>query len=128
MGKYGCPSKHCEAQQRYSEQLVDLPCKDPSLEALEAMDGWNTYWMKYTDYWKYILPTLFPVIAPFVSAVRKGGCDELHKDPFKNTQGVCLGNGEFASVRAFCPIACGCNKTMRPGCPRKCSGDQTLAQ
>jgi len=123
----GCPREICRASQTYQEALASLECRDLSPAELRATKAWSFLF----DQWVEWGSSLFPDLAPQYEVVRKVffayGCAAIHINRMDtiSQKTFCEDTNSQTSIRAFCPVSCGCREQMASNCPLACANRST---
>eukprot|EP00931_Biecheleriopsis_adriatica_P049575 TRINITY_DN28688_c0_g1_i1.p1 TRINITY_DN28688_c0_g1~~TRINITY_DN28688_c0_g1_i1.p1 ORF type:complete len:460 (+),score=78.07 TRINITY_DN28688_c0_g1_i1:89-1381(+) len=112
----GCPAAVCQSSSSFQKKLAELPCTDPSAEELLSMPGWHAYWAQWVDFWSQTYPDMTDYMVGKAKDLLHGGCQDL-KSPWDD---FCTESAGFSSLRAFCPVECGCKEHHGSVCPISC--------
>eukprot|EP00927_Polykrikos_kofoidii_P065383 TRINITY_DN61138_c0_g1_i1.p1 TRINITY_DN61138_c0_g1~~TRINITY_DN61138_c0_g1_i1.p1 ORF type:complete len:913 (-),score=120.77 TRINITY_DN61138_c0_g1_i1:57-2795(-) len=124
---HGCPREECMASGEYKQKLMALPCEDPSVEDLNAMPQWRSYWDQMiesaTEWAMWAKDQRVGVMRENISSF---GCSILQLPSYAS---LCFDHKSYASLAPFCPVTCRCKSQAATGkwrgaisdCPPSCS-------
>lgn len=108
---FGCVRQKCRSSDHVELALASIACQDESVDVLKTDTSWIAFWNQYEQFWGNRIP--------FYSQMKTQAL--THGCKFDNIKHVCDETAALGSIRTYCPITCGCSKTMHSDCPTTCA-------